>query len=306
MSDLVATVIVRFNPPEGFDARVAQAASQSDMTVVVDNGSAEPWEPNAAIPASQNRLHYLRNAQNMGIATALNQGIRHAAMLGADAAFLLDHDSAPLPGCIDRLRQTLRDEGSAKTAAVVPHIRYGHPDILCRWPATAGNGRRARFRFVYGARIEHPERIDLAISSGMLIGIRHWQTLGGFDENLFIDLVDTDYCLRARSNGYTVLAEPRAHIQHSLGEVQKRRFLGVFSAYPTHHSAIRHYYISRNRIALMRRHALRFPSWAAYESLGAIKLCLKMLAFETKRGNKLAATLAGTWDGLRGRRGARA
>lgn len=303
MSELVATVIVRFNPPPGFDRRVAMAAAQSDMTIVVDNGSAQAWTPDPAILAARHHLHHLRNEENLGIATALNQGIRYAARHGAHGAFLLDHDSEALAGCVQRLLDTWRAEKRQPIAAVVPHILYGHPDIQCRWPSTAGSGRRLRFRFVYAERMQGAEPVDLAISSGMLVSIAHWQRLGGFDENLFIDLVDTDYCLRARRHGFLVLAEPRAQVQHTLGDVQKRAFLGRFAAFPTHHSTIRHYYISRNRMALYRRHARRFPSWAAYETLGALKLIVKVLAFETGRRLKLAATLKGTRDGLLGRRG---
>lgn len=305
MSDLVATVIVRFNPPPGFDARVAMAAAQSDMTIVVDNGSTRPWTPDPQVLAARHDVHYLRNEENLGIATALNQGIRYAALHGAGSAFLLDHDSDPLAGCVQRLLQTLHTNTRHPVAAVVPHILYGHPDIQCRWPSTAGSGRRLRFRFVYAERMQGTKPVDLAISSGMLVSIAHWQRLGGFDENLFIDLVDTDYCLRARRNGLLVLAEPRAWLQHTLGDVQKRAFFGRFAAFPTHHSTIRHYYISRNRMALYRRHGLRFPSWAAYETLGALKLIMKVVAFEDGRRQKLAATVRGTLDGMRGRRGPR-
>lgn len=306
MRDPLAAVIVRFNPPPGFDQRVAHTAAQCDFTVVVDNGSSHAWSPDPAhLPASES-LHQLHNAGNLGIATALNQGIRYAARRGARSVFLLDHDSTPLPGCVGRLQRTLRQHDDKPVAAAVPRIRYGHPDIRCRWPATSGSGHSVRFRFVYGARVTQPVPVDLAISSGMLLDVEHWQRLGGFDENLFIDLVDTDYCLRARRQGLRILAEPRAIVQHSLGDVEKRTLFGRMVAYPTHHNALRHYYISRNRIALIRRHAQRFPSWFVYETLGAAKLITKVVAFEQDRRDKVAATLVGTWHGLRRRSGPRA
>ncbi len=306
MRDPLAAVIVRFNPPPGFDQRVAHTAAQCDFTVVVDNGSSHAWSPDPAhLPASES-LHQLHNAGNLGIATALNQGIRYAARRGARSVFLLDHDSTPLPGCVGRLQRTLRQHDDMPVAAAVPRIRYGHPDIRCRWPATSGSGHSVRFRFVYGARVTQPVPVDLAISSGMLLDVEHWQRLGGFDENLFIDLVDTDYCLRARRQGLRILAEPRAIVQHSLGDVEKRTLFGRMVAYPTHHNALRHYYISRNRIALIRRHAQRFPSWFVYETLGAAKLITKVVAFEQDRRDKVAATLVGTWHGLRRRSGPRA
>ncbi|HEY6474868.1 MAG TPA: glycosyltransferase family 2 protein, partial [Acidimicrobiales bacterium] len=38
--------------------------------------------------------------------------------------------------------------------------------------------------------------------------------LGGFDEDLGVDLNDVDYCLRAAQRGYRVIYEPRAELIH--------------------------------------------------------------------------------------------
>lgn len=302
MSARVASVIIRYNPPPGFDDRVARAAEQSALTVVVDNASDTRWSPEALRARGVSELHALDNARNEGIAAATNRGIAHARALGATHAFLLDHDSVPQPGAVDRLLAAAEDPRHAPVAAAVPRIVYGHPDIACRWPASRG-GRSPFFRFVYADRIDTPTRVDLAISSGMLVPIAAWSALGGFDERLFIDLVDTDFCLRARADGHAIVAVPDATLGHALGEVEQRRLPGGVRAYPTHHGALRHYFISRNRIILARRHAVRFPAWMAYESLGGLKLLIKVAAFERQRLEKLGSMLRGTRDGLRGRTG---
>src|SRR5690606_27148133 len=46
---------------------------------------------------------------------------------------------------------------------------------------------------------------DMLITSGSLVNLAVFQKLGGFDENLFIDEVDFEYCLRAKVNGYKTI-----------------------------------------------------------------------------------------------------
>ncbi len=288
-----AAVVVAFNPPAGFEQRLLGILEQCAIIVLVDNASTRP-APHQGLPTQ--RVQLLRNAENRGIAAALNQGVRHAAQQGYRCALLLDHDSMPEPGAVIALQAALMDDPLA--VAAVPQILYGLPDIRCRWPQTAP-GRHFRFRFLYAAQLGKPQPVDLAISSGMLIDISVFEQLGGFDESLFIDLVDTEFCLFARRQGRHILAAPSARLRHELGSPTRRHLPGGLPVFPTHHSAMRHYYISRNRIVLSRRYGLRFPSWLAYEWLSAAKLLIKVLLFESERLRKLAAMLRGTGAGLR-------
>jgi len=298
----LASVIVTYNPPAGLASRIDAVLAQTDFVVIVDNGSAQPLDL-LALPAAQRaRIFILANATNIGLAAALNQGISRSAQLGASKALLLDHDSTASSGLVQTLCDAARTfNADVKIAAVVPGIRYAHPNIACRWPSSVGH-RGPFFHFVYAARLCQPTPVDLAIGSGMLVSIEAWEQLGRFGEHLFVDLVDTEFCLRARAHGYQIIATPRATLQHELGHVIQRRLCGL-RVFPTHHSAIRHYYINRNRIILAKRYARRFPSWLTYELLGAFKLFLKTVLFESDRLKKLRYMLWGTIDGLTGRSG---
>jgi len=291
-------VVVCFNPPPGLSARLATLATQVDRLVVVDNG---PPEQHADLAASLGALPHLRiiaNPHNAGIATALNQGLRALAAEGIRWALTLDHDSTPTPAMLPRLLEATTSSHATDAALFVPRIHYALPEMVCRWPVTRPGDRYA-FRRVAYDRMRTPTPVDLAISSGMLIDLAQLDHIGGFLEGLFIDLVDTEYCLRARSLGFSVMAVPDAILEHHLGEVECRR-LGSVKAYPTFHSPLRHYYISRNRVHLYRKYGRKFPSWAIYESLSGLKLIAKVTLFEDRRLEKLAATLRGTIDGLKG------
>ncbi len=298
----LASVIVTHNPPAGLAERIAATLAQTDFLVVVDNGSDPPPDLDDVSARYPGRIHRISRASNIGLAAALNQGISQCARLGATQALLLDHDSTPCP----HMAAALRDAGSAlgpdaRIAALVPAIQYAHPDNRCRWPSSAGH-RGPFFHLLYADRLRAPAPVDLAIGSGMLIDIAAWEQLGRFDEALFVDLVDTEYCLRARQHGHQIIAVPGVTLAHALGHASEQRLLGT-KVFPTHHGAVRHYYISRNRILLARRYARRFPSWMAYELLGGLKLLIKVVLFEEGRIAKLRQMVRGTLDGLRGRSG---
>ena len=299
--DLVAdtvAVVICFNPPAGFSQRVQSILQQVPRLIVWDNGSEQAGDLSDLSAAQLEQIELIAHPENIGIAAALNHSLARAQQLGARYAVLFDHDSTPAADMLVRLltsHNASRSKG-LPVAVTVPKISYDHPDIRCRWPQT----RRWRwfFRLRYADQMADPEAVDLAISSGMLLDLSIWQHLNGFDSPLFIDLVDTEYCLHLRAHGYLVMAEPAAVLQHQLGEVEKRRLLGM-DTFPTHHSALRHYYINRNRLLLVRRYAVKFPAWMAYEWLGAAKLAIKALCFEPRRWIKLKAMLAGNRDGIR-------
>jgi len=114
--------------------------------------------------------------------------------------------------------------------------------------------------------------------------------------------VDHEYCLRARSRGYTLAQSAHAVLRVSVGAVREYRFLGLsFNA--THHSAPRRYYITRNRLVLIRRYWRQHPRWCYGTFKDIVKNSLAACAVEEQPISKLVNTLRGTLDALRGRMG---
>jgi rhamnosyltransferase len=290
-------VVVCHHPPPGLPARLSSLSGQVGPIVVVDNGPPQDHPALAASLAALPGLQLIANPANLGIAAALNQGLQALQQAGCRWALLLDHDSQPASEMLPRLLAAA-GQWQGRAIAFVPRIRYALAEIQCRWPVTRP-GSRWRFSRVRASAMDAPAAVDLAIGSGMLIDLQRLPQVGGFRESLFIDLVDTEFCLRARHRGFDVVAVPGAELQHALGHVARRRLLGV-RVYPTHHAPLRHYYLARNRVLLWKHYARHFPSWAVYELMSGAKLLVKALCFEAHRWDKLRATLRGTWDGLRG------
>lgn len=291
---MIPAIIVSHHPDPEWPARLAAVRREHARILVVDN-STDPEARNrvmntaASIPGAT----VLSLPQNPGIGAALNLAFSTLADEGHTRAVAYDQDSTPAPGFAAALAATCV---ALPRAAVIganwtDPRRPGRPALFLRpgFPLSLGFHRVPADHDLSG--------LLCVITSGSLFDLSAWRTLGGFAEELFLDLVDTDYCLRARRAGHDIAACASAGLLHHRGEKQPVRFLGrVF--YPAHTPAFRLYCLSRNRILVFRRHRLTPVAWTAYECAYAFKIGFDALFLENNRVARLIAIARGTWDGL--------
>jgi len=292
-------VLVTFNPDPGFAPRLKRIRQQVPHVVVVDNGSGNVWAVQRAIEAMPDGVELIRNDHNKGIAQAFNQGLERAIERGATWAVTLDQDSLPAPDMVHELISAQAAlPGADQVAVVAPQVvdaQHGRPSLFLR--------KRGRWLFRRAPCKNGPlDDVTIVISSGSLINLTLFTALGGFREDFFIDYVDTEYCLRAQANRFRIAVACSAHLEHKLGERREASLAGLHMV-PTFHSPARWYYISRNRIPMLRMYSLRFPHWLFYEIVASTYGMLRMLLFEDRRLEKIRAIIRGTFDGLRTRMG---
>jgi rhamnosyltransferase len=293
----IGAAVIIFHPDPSIADRLAIMRAEADEFVVVVNGANDDMRQELERWCESYRAQLVLNDINEGLGAALNRGAQAVRARGAQWLLAFDQDSTPGPGMVDAMLDALRSsEGKERVAILGPAVR-DNDGVYHRWlrshPWLPGAFRKERITSS-GA---YP--VTMVISSGSLIRLDAWQELGGFDENLFIDGVDTDFCLRAKSAGWQVVAAPEAVLHHRLGSRAQTGIPGPLGR-PTHHSALRHYYIARNRVILVRRHALRAAHWAVFEICMLAVWLVRVIAFESSRRRKLHAMFLGTWDGFRG------
>lgn len=294
----ICVVIVTYNPDEALDSLVRAISLQTRVALIVDNGSERRPAADLELPQGFS-VQWRYNSENIGVAAALNQGLAYAAEHGFSWMLALDQDSLPEPGMVAALCRAYQRSQTGEIVAVVAP-RLFDPNIE-RW-ATYLRRRAGPFYERKECRGEDLRDVTTVISSGALFAVPTARALGGFREDFFIDYVDTEYCLRARSNGYEILVACEAVLQHRLGMRRKRVRL-KHAYYPTYHSPSRWYYFYRNRIPMLKRYAFRFPHWLTYELIASAYTLLRMMLTEDQRRKKLHAALLGMIDGLRGRMG---
>lgn len=298
--DIIA-LVVTFNPDEKFGDRLDLLCSQFGTIILVDNGS----EPGTLYKIKQqtqlirSQLKFIQNDQNLGVATALNQGFFLAIQLGGDFVVAFDQDSLPAPDMIKELSSAYASHLERERIAVIaPVVEDPSAGILARYLRP----KHSIFFERAGCSGQTLEDVSMVITSGAMHDLRIYQQVGPFRDAFFIDYVDTEYCFRAHKMGFKIIVACNARLRHKLGNQKKFR-LGPLEIRPTFHSPVRWYYISRNRISMIREYGLRFPHWLVYELVINGYGFLRMLFFEDQKHKKILALLFGTLDGMTGRTG---
>jgi len=288
---LVIAVVPTFGPDHAVVARLERLRTLVDGLIVVDDGSPDSAAPVLErIEALDARL--IRSPRNLGIAHALNRGIEAALADGADYVLTVDQDTDLPPEYVQRCLDTF--------AAANAVTRLG---IVC---VDAVNGRPSLPTWY------SPEGLGLvpeAIQTGFLISRECLQETGLLDERLFIDCVDTEYCLRARDRGFRIAVASGTDVRHALGRRAPMRPFGIplrragRTASYQYHPPLRRYYITRNNIDLLLRYARARPRWV----LGVIRReyppAVTTLVCGPQRLRQGLAFAAGLVHGLRRRRG---
>lgn len=176
----IAVGIVLYNPDvKRFIECIDEILKQVDKVYVFDNS-----EESTNIALSD-KVVYLSIRKNMGIAYALNRIMEAAQNDGFDWVITMDQDSIIPTGLVDAYKKAI---GGTKEIGIVC------PQVI--------DTRRAYMEVKTTPKEEY---VDFCITSASCTSVEVWEKVGKFDEWLFIDLVDNDFCKRLILSGYKIL-----------------------------------------------------------------------------------------------------
>jgi GT2 family glycosyltransferase len=257
--------------------------NEGDVDTAVEAG----WQA-SLLEASETTLEVLRPGANLGYAGAGAEGARRALGAGADWFWLVNNDVEVQRTCLAELL----DAGGRHPRAglLSPLILESGGGIW--FAGGAVNWRTLAVHHETKAPlIDHASPTGFASGCAVLARTAMVRECGLPDASLFMYFEDVEWTWRQARGGWTALFVPRAVARHDVARCGRRR---VFSPVAV-------YYMTRNRLVLGRRLGHR---WAA--TAGA----LSWAARQTAKGPRLrttgrlaVATVAGFWDGLRGRAG---
>lgn len=283
----VCAIIVTYHPSIENIEHIAQVLAQVRGLVVVDNGSNTQELAPLRTASRTLGFHLIENGENLGIAEALNQGVRWAKNQDYPWMILFDQDSTITEGFVSQLFDAWESHPQQnRVASIQPMYVTPETGMETVVPRSPEGGPAT------------------AMTSGTLMPAWIFNKIGLFASEYFIDLVDCEYSLRIRAAGYLLADSRQAVLLHCAGSPKRLSFLG-FSFGPSHHSAVRRYYISRNRVVVYRKYFRRFPRWTLYSINAAFRETIKCFIAEQDRPRKFRNFLLGTWDGLTGRMGKR-
>lgn len=277
----VIAIVVTYNPEEDlFRRQHTSLASQVDNIIYVDNGS----ENVEIVKELAEESAFIENKKNLGLAKAQNLGIELARLQKADFILLFDQDSVPPVGFVDGLLHCYKEQINANRVALVgPAIR----NML------KGNNENELGVVFKGMSIkkipvESATEVSYCIASGSLIPMEVIGEVGGLEEKLFIDGLDHEWCLRARSKGYRIYQTSNTYLEHCLGDGTSRRIMS--------HSPGREYYIMRNAIWMIKQSYIPMGYRLRKLCLSTGRLMESIFAFS---GKYIKADLKGIIDGIK-------
>jgi rhamnosyltransferase len=238
-NDLCSIIITYQTQVNDFKKNLKSHLQNFKQVIIVNNS------PQIDLSIFQsNQVMLINNSENIGLSSALNAGIREAKNLGYKIVVLFDQDTNIAPNFTQQMLQYINKYKGDKPVAVYSPVFHNH--VIHE---TSKHINFKPFRLIRGSVDDTPyAHPHYVITSGSWIPIDVFNIVGLMREELFIDFVDIEWCLRARRKGYEIVAINKVMIDHHLGDYAVH-FMG--NSYPIH-SPLRMYYYFRNSIYLYR------------------------------------------------------
>ena len=295
-TETTCAVVVLYHPQaEMLRGLLHNTVDQVARLYVVDNTPPGPGGTVAPVEESA-RVQYLPLGHNAGLAAAQNVGLRRALADGFSHMLLLDQDSVLSPGTVAGLleaEQELLAAGRKVAAVGAMYI-----DVKTNVPAPAHRYKPFGLEKVRVPVGSAPVETDWLIASGSLVRSSVLREVGLMREDLFIDVVDTEWGLRARSQGLISFLVPRVTMQHSIGD-STAQLLGRTLML---HNDIRACYMMRNNAYLLRVPTMGWL-WRSNAPLNLLSSLITSSMFAANRVQRARLLLWALGEGLRGRLG---
>lgn len=291
----VSALIVTYNPDvDVLKKSIEQILIQVNFVIVVDNNS-HNCDDVYHICSQNEKIHVIKNAKNMGLARAQNQAIKYVIKNTPSKYFIIfDQDSVIKSDFVINLKNCYESLilNHIKVAAVGPI--FFDSISMEQYPVT-------RYVGPFIKRLSNKDKsipIDATfiIASGCMISCEVISIIGMMKEEFFIDYIDVEWCLRAKSLGFSVFVEPKAEMVHSIGD--KR--LSIFGRSVSVHSPIRRYYLIRNSIFMLKLPYIPLGYKLREVAFNILRIGISIFLANDK-ANTIKFIYKGIFDGMFGR-----
>lgn len=216
-----AALVVLYNPTDAQIRLLENCIPHYDVVYVYDNSESIPGYIDECV---QKGIIYEGNTTNEGLSIAYNRIIERALTDNIDWLSIYDQDSYVTESMITKLKEYSKVADFDKVASIVPVIQYGEEV----------------------PRPTETKSVLWAINSGQMINLKViYKNNIKYDENLFLDRVDRDFCKQIELK--------RLKIMQVGGAVLKQQLGTPYRGYNIH-SPVRNYYIYKNRLYYNTKH----------------------------------------------------
>jgi len=234
----IAATVILYYPDENVIENILSYSNSVEKLYLVDNTET----PTKLITDNLKRFTgavYMHDGENKGIAERLNLASNLALEDGFDWLLTMDQDSSfgrnTFINYLNCLSSFENKDGVSMFG--INHVKESDSPNLCS-----------------AVNVNH------LITSGGVLNLRLVSEIGGFDEKLFIDEVDFEYCLRSVAKGFGIIQFKNIFLTHNLGQTfQHRSFKTTKLTSRVLHSPVRMYYMTRNFLYVEAKYRHSFP-----------------------------------------------
>lgn len=276
----VSGVVVLYHPDSSLVENIQSYINCIEKLYVIDNSGFIDSEVVSEIEKI-NKCIYVNNERNLGLAQALNIGAQMALDNGADWLLTMDQDSHFREGALMHMIRWLNNNDAKNVGIVSPvHKTAGSSLKVCTGPV----------------------EVSTVMTSGNLLNLEAYIEVGPFREDFFIDYVDHEYCLRLKNFSYKILIHCDSVLEHNLGESKYVNFFGFTIIY-TSHNRVRRYYITRNRLRIIKEYWLTQPVYCIRDVKYFFSSWSKIVLFDDNAIAKQKSILLGVLHFFQGKSG---
>ena len=273
----IPATVIWYNPDNENIKNIRTYIDYVEKLYIIDNSK----ENNKKLADSLNNLkaEYIYNEKNLGIAKALNLACEKAANDNFEWILTMDQDSSFDSDSINAYFRAFEKMTKNNVGIISPrHILKNDIDKF--------------------SDVKESAEVDHVMTSGNLLNLKIWEEIGRFDENLFIDEVDSEICFRIIENGYKVIQLNKIRMFHELGNLEKKNFF-TRKISVLNHNHIRKYYIMRNKFYMLKKYK-KYRSRYIYYILNDF---FKVIFYEKDKLRKLKYMFKGITDFMKNKMG---
>lgn len=278
---MIVGVVVLYNPDfENIIKNINSYVSKLDKLLIVDNSESFD-EKISNFFKYQDSVCYKYLEENKGIAYALNRGIDYAKEHNANWLLTMDQDSSFSNDNFYKFINFIKVKSNSYNDGVIFSPLHKVPYLIKEQGIT---------------------KVRSVMTSGNIINMKLIDKIGYFDEDLFIDSVDHEYCYRINKKGYSVYRINNIELEHNLGELVVKEIFGK-KLFVTNHNYIRRYYITRNLLYVVESYSNSKLGFIRFAVENLFWSFLTIVLYEKDKSLKLKSMRLGLLDYKRGKLG---
>lgn len=272
-----SATVIWYNPDNENINNIKTYINYVEKIYIIDNSMKNNMKLSSSL--NNDKIEYVYNNKNLGIAKALNLACEKAINDGFEWILTMDQDSSFDSDGIKKYFETFDNMEKENIGIFSPrHILKND---------TKEFDESSDFL-----------EVDHVMTSGNLLNLKIWEEIGRFDENLFIDEVDSEICFRIIENGYKVIQLNRIRMFHELGNLEKKNFF-TRKISVLNHNHIRKYYIMRNKFYMLKKYK-KYRSRYIYYIFNDF---FKVIFYEKDKLRKLKYMFKGIADFMKSKMG---